>query len=326
MFDFLRKWKLRPGNKPESVVSLVDFRALAENSLDLIIRCDLDQIASYASPSVMRLLGIEPEELIGKSHMSFVLPEDRPLIEEVVAEHVDGKHEAFATFRMVKKDGSIIWVEGAGRMVEDAVSGAAEFIVTMRDITQRKTLEATLAMLALTDGLTGLANRRAFDDALDSEWQRTVRCGAMLSLLLLDVDCFKAFNDQYGHQTGDQCLRAVSSAIAQAIGRPTDLAARYGGEEFAVLLPDTDAAGAMSVAQKVLGAVGDLNIPHEGTMANARYVTVSIGCATALSRTGVSAQMPAGLLEAADRALYKAKDGGRNRVEAALLLTNQQAG
>jgi diguanylate cyclase (GGDEF)-like protein len=176
-------------------------------------------------------------------------------------------------------------------------------------------------MQALTDGLTGLANRRAFDEALDREWRITLRQGTQISLLLLDIDCFKGFNDKYGHQVGDDCLRAVASALATSLLRPGDITARYGGEELAVILPDTDGPGAIEVAERIRANVQALSIPHETNNAGNYLVSVSVGVATAISLVGGTMTMPEGLLTAADTALYKAKQEGRNRVASALLLT-----
>jgi diguanylate cyclase (GGDEF)-like protein len=173
--------------------------------------------------------------------------------------------------------------------------------------------------LSLTDGLTGLLNRRAFDAALDREWKRTLREGSQTSLLLLDIDHFKEFNDQYGHQVGDDCLRAVAASL-KAAARATDIIARYGGEEIAVILPSTDTAGAVEVAEKMRSAVEALRLTHEGRPEGGEHVTASIGAATALARQGGTISLPEGLLLAADTALYKAKTGGRNGVATALVV------
>ena len=169
-----------------------------------------------------------------------------------------------------------------------------------------------LAEMASTDPLTGLANRRRFDAALDEEWRRAKRDGSPVSLLLLDVDRFKAYNDRYGHQRGDDCLRAVASAVRSAILRPGDLIARYGGEEFVVLLPSTDEFGAVLVAERVRAAVEDLRLPHDGSVDCGSVVTASIGCAAGEPADG--GQEGADLLARADARLYEAKRRGRNRV------------
>jgi diguanylate cyclase (GGDEF)-like protein len=175
--------------------------------------------------------------------------------------------------------------------------------------------------MALTDGLTGLANRRAFDKALKSEWKRTLREGSEVSLLLLDIDHFKLFNDRYGHLVGDDCLRAVAAAVSGAV-RASDSVARYGGEEIAVILPSTLIAGAVEVAEKVRSAVEALRLCHEGNPEGGGGVTVSVGVATALARVGGTMRMPESLLLAADNAMYKAKREGRNRVATSLLIAS----
>jgi diguanylate cyclase (GGDEF)-like protein len=174
---------------------------------------------------------------------------------------------------------------------------------------------------ALTDSLTGLANRRAFDRELVREWKRTLRGGSQISLLLLAVDHFKGFNDLYGHKAGDDCLRAIAAAVTGAL-RDTDVAARYGGGQIAMILPLTAIAGAVEVAEKIRSAVDALRFPHQGNPAGSGWLTVSIGAAAALSRESgpINFKMPEGLLLAADSALYKATNEGRNRVATAPLV------
>ncbi len=170
---------------------------------------------------------------------------------------------------------------------------------------------ARLAQLAREDGLTGLLNRRAFDAALDEECRRASRSKTPLSLVLLDVDCFKAYNDLYGHPAGDACLRTVSGAVASAHRRAGELVARYGGEELAVILPGLTAEGAASVTASVRLRVCELAIPHAGSTV-APFVTVSAGVACSKPGCEIS---PDALVVEADRALYDAKERGSNRVE-----------
>lgn len=136
-----------------------------------------------------------------------------------------------------------------------------------------------LQRLTVVDGLTGITNRRGFDQYLDQEWQRAQREHSPLSLILLDVDCFKAYNDHYGHQDGDRCLQQVAQATHQTVQRATDLAARYGGEEFAVILPNTDTAGAMHLAEALRTAVQTLRLPHAHSLVG-NWVSISLGVAT----------------------------------------------
>ena len=200
-------------------------------------------------------------------------------------------------------------------------------LARLRDSERVKAVE--LQRLTATDPLTGIANRRAFDEALEQEWRRMMRHKTPLSLLMIDVDYFKRFNDSYGHVAGDQCLRAVAQAIAGRARRAGELAARYGGEEFAVLLPQCDIAAASRLAALICETVRNCRILHEASGV-APYVTVTIGVASvadvpksvaALSReTAATVASLVGatlLVEAADHALYRAKMAGRDRVLAA---------
>jgi diguanylate cyclase (GGDEF)-like protein len=168
-----------------------------------------------------------------------------------------------------------------------------------------------LERMARLDGLTGLANRRTFDDMLDREWRRLARVAQPLSVIMMDVDHFKQFNDTYGHADGDVCLQQVAKAAAGALQRPADMVARYGGEEFVALLPDTTLAGGIAVAEAIRVAIADLRIPHAGSKA-APHVTLSLGVASTVPQPEGS---PKPLLETADERLYAAKAAGRNRVK-----------
>jgi two-component system cell cycle response regulator len=182
-------------------------------------------------------------------------------------------------------------------------------VVSFRDISQSKEMEAQLKRLASVDGLTQVANRRIFDEFLDSEWRRCQREKHSLSLILCDVDSFKLYNDNYGHQAGDDCLVKVAQGIRHSVKRPGDLVARYGGEEFAVILPNTHSAGAMAVAEVIRAQVRGLQIPHQKSQV-CGYVTVSLGVSTIIPSVKLSPQL---LIAAADKALYQAKSQGRDR-------------
>ena len=170
-----------------------------------------------------------------------------------------------------------------------------------------------LQLLSNTDGLTGIANRRHFDQALAHEWARAQRAHAPVSLIMLDVDVFKHFNDHYGHLAGDACLKSLALTLAQTGGRRDgDVVARFGGEEFVVLLPGADAPAALEVAQHIQQAIQALALPHEG--APHGIVTVSFGVATMAPERE---QLAEELVRRADRAMYRAKQGGRNRIEQA---------
>ena len=184
----------------------------------------------------------------------------------------------------------------------------AAVVQTLRDMTEEKAAQIALEQLATRDGLTGLANRRCFDDTLRAEWARAMRQHQPLSLLMVDVDNFKAYNDANGHLGGDECLKRIAAAVASEM-RANDLVARYGGEEFAVILPNQALKGAAIVAERIRARVEQLRVQH-GRDDN-RHVTVSIGAATAIAAMGAE---PSQLVAIADAALYRAKHMGRNRI------------
>ncbi len=188
----------------------------------------------------------------------------------------------------------------------------ALLVVLNAELGYRATVEAALEHLVGTDALTQIANRRRFEEGLDMEWRRAVREGLPLSVLMIDADRFKTYNDAYGHPAGDLLLRALAQAIAGAIRRPGDLAARYGGEEFAVLLPNTDVAGAAKVAESIRAAVARLAEVHAA--APTGVATVSIGVAGLEPGLG---QASTEVVAAADAALYRAKAGGRDCIRVA---------
>ncbi|MGC4001230.1 MAG: diguanylate cyclase [Anaeromyxobacter sp.] len=184
----------------------------------------------------------------------------------------------------------------------------------IRNCLELKRQRDLLAQLSFTDGLTGLANRRRFDEVMELEWRRAARARRQLSVLLMDVDCFKLFNDTRGHVAGDDCLRRVAMAAATAMRRPGDLLARYGGEEFACVLPESDLDGARFLAERIREQVEALGLPHPASKCKP-VVTVSVGVATVVPGDD---REPGWLLEAADRGLYLAKERGRNQVGVAL--------
>lgn len=169
-----------------------------------------------------------------------------------------------------------------------------------------------LRSLAFLDGLTGLANRRRFDEVLLREYRRAQRSAAALSLLMIDIDFFKRYNDRYGHQAGDDCLRQVARIIGSELKRSHDLGARYGGEEFACILPETDCKGANSIASAILSAITGLRIPHDASPE--RIITASIGVASTSMFLG---EGPQNLVQDADARLYEAKMRGRNQIVSA---------
>lgn len=239
----------------------------------------------------------------------------------------------FDVCRAIKEDPSnadlpILFVSGHTDIETEAKgleAGAVDYImkppsppiVRARMRTQLILRERTrqLLRLASIDGLTGLANRRSFDETLDQEWRRARRNHTPLSLALIDIDFFKRYNDHYGHQAGDDCLKTVAATLAHAAERPGEIVARYGGEEFAVVLPLCDVPTARALAEKMRKRVADLALPHAGSLIG-DHVTISCGVATLMGVETIEA-MPdeAALITAADQALYAAKEAGRDQVQ-----------
>ena len=233
-----------------------------------------------------------------------------------------------AVYKVSLKGGDIIWLKDQA-VVEfyprdhTSLSLGCLMVVTKEMAVEEQLTKTETALhaanrelehLANLDGLTQIANRRSFDRAMQREWKRLRRETGVLSLIFCDVDDFKAFNDTYGHQAGDNCLRNVARVLSSEVKRPADLAARYGGEEFAVILPNTSAEGAFHQAESFRSAIETLLIPHAGS-STGDYITVSFGVATFVPGDDAT---PEDLIAKADAALYKAKESGRNKVVALL--------
>ena len=215
-------------------------------------------------------------------------------------------------------DGSIFMADANGIMCQSgirhlAVTENGEFIgllSAMNFFEYYKDVEEHLSNLAIHDGLTGIYNRRYFDETLAREWKRTMREKAPLSLIMLDIDYFKKYNDTYGHQAGDECLRQVATTISGALRRPADMAARYGGEEFVVVLPNFKLENSAKFGETIRAKIEALKMEHKQSDANP-FITVSLGIASVVPSSISSYEE---LVGAADKALYSAKNKGRNRV------------
>ena len=188
--------------------------------------------------------------------------------------------------------------------------GPKRFVISHHNITERKLAEEKLSSLSMLDGLTGISNRRHFDFFLKNEWRRAAREGRPLSLVIFDIDFFKAYNDNYGHLQGDECLKKVGALIRGFGNRPGDLVARYGGEEFAVVLADTGSEPATAIAEKIRVGVEDLGIGHAYSDVDVN-LTVSVGLSTMYPQREASETE---LIRTADEALYQSKRNGRNTV------------
>jgi diguanylate cyclase (GGDEF)-like protein/PAS domain S-box-containing protein len=295
------------------------YRLLAHHASDVISRVRLDGRRVYVSPSVLDVLGWTVAEAMRPDWQDNIHPDDLAGFTAARTRLSGGSDEAHTTYRFRRKDGAWAWIEARMHLVRAADGSPKEFVANSRNISRQKEAEqaleaalAELAELAATDALTGVANRRSFDAAFDQEWRRAMRSAEPTSLLLIDADHFKTYNDRYGHQAGDDCLRSIARTIADNLRRPHDLVARYGGEEFVAILPVTDEDGALRVADSIRRAVEEIGLPHEGNATG--VVTISVGVATMVPTGAIPMQ---DLVEAADVALYAAKHNGRNRVEAA---------
>jgi diguanylate cyclase (GGDEF)-like protein/PAS domain S-box-containing protein len=280
------------------------------------------------SNEIYRIFGVARDSFVPElgSTLGFYHADDRDAVTASINAAIE--HAAAFEFesRVVRPDGQVRHVvcRGVARLGE--AGRPAGLFGVIRDVTQEHEMgqalrdaNARLDQIAHQDALTGLANRRRFDETLGLEWRRTWRGVKPLSLVLADVDSFKLFNDRYGHPAGDACLQRVAEVLARSARRSSDVAARYGGEELAMVLPCTDFAGAEKVAEDLRAAIQALGIPHEGNAAHG-VVTVSIGVATAHPPGAADMGSPADLVAAADRMLYEAKRAGRNRVACATSL------
>ena len=269
-----------------------------------------------------RLTGVAAAEVVGtREHWRSFFEEQRPtLADQLLAERGgdvawaprptpgQGQHLSAENWCDMPRVGRRRYLAADASPIFDERGRLAAVVETLRDMTDEKLAQIALEQLATRDGLTGLANRRCFDDTLHAEWARALRQRQPLSLLMVDVDNFKAYNDANGHLGGDECLKRIASAVAAEM-RANDLVARYGGEEFAVILPNQSLKGAASVAERIRQRVEQLRVPNSA--APGEHVTVSIGAATAIAAADNSASE---LVATADAALYRAKHMGRNRI------------
>lgn len=292
------------------------YRLLAEYSSDITVATRAGLI-TYISPAVFKLLGWQPQDMQDQPLARYCHPDDIAGVERALH---GLRHTAEVEYRTraLTRDGNWVWTEARTRRADEAQADGTPplLVVNVRNIAARKEVEDQLAaahlrleVLATTDALTGLANRRRLDEVLQAECRRANREHAELALLMLDIDDFKTLNDRLGHLAGDAVLRSVAALLVAFAHRAGDLAARYGGEELALVLPGTGRVRAAEVAEKLRAAVERLDDAANGP---SRRVTVSIGVAT--RPAGAHRTTPADLLQRADEALYAAKRDGKNRV------------
>ncbi|WP_438447768.1 diguanylate cyclase [Gorillibacterium sp. sgz5001074] len=304
------------------------YRQLFHSAQDSVFLVDLEPGAADLGPGPGRfldinemacqVLGYTREELMARNPSDLYDPAYLHRLPGIIAEfRKQGRH----TFEwgMIARGGRTIPVEVSGRIFK--LHGESVCLCFVRDITlrkesERKLLEANrkLEKLSVSDGLTGIANRRGFDAFFRITWDQVKLHEDPMALLFLDIDCFKPYNDTYGHMVGDQCLKQVAAVLETTASLAGGFAARYGGEEFAVVLPAMGRERALEVAEEVRGSVEALAVPHASSLVSDR-VTVSVGVAVHIP-DATSEQHPERLLQEADLALYRAKNTGRNRVMA----------
>ncbi|KTG16043.1 MULTISPECIES: sensor domain-containing diguanylate cyclase [unclassified Guyparkeria] len=295
------------------------YRTLLESTKAIPWKIDWETLTfSYIGPQIEALLGWSPESWVGIDDWAERMhPDDRErVVNFCVAQSKAGAdHEA--DYRALTRDGDYVWIRDVVHVMRDADGRVDSLVGFMFDISERKAseekllrLQQELEDLSLRDGLTGVANRRMFDSILEVEWANAKRHGQPISLVMLDIDYFKQYNDEYGHLAGDDCLKAVARVLESSGARAGDLLARFGGEEFLLLLPNTDETAAHAVADRCRQLILDQRILH-ATSPIGPHLSASFGVATAIPTDAMDALE---LLETADCHLYRAKDGGRNCV------------
>jgi len=308
-------------HKAEAQLRLMEAAIVQANDAIMITKIDpYDPLSSkivYVNNAFTAMTGYLTHEIIGKTarifHGSKTNRRELDRIQTALQQYQSIRSE-LVNYR---KNGSEFWVEFVFTPVADEAGTFTHAVSVQRDITERKLIEIALQQsngrlqrLATTDGLTQLANRRSFDQYLDLMWRQLSRDKKNLALIMCDIDYFKQYNDFYGHQAGDVCLQRVAQALRQSARRPGDMVARYGGEEFAIILPDTQTSGAMTVAQTIQTSLTALKIPHAKSEINDQ-VTISLGVAIIIPNRYFNASK---LVNMADVALYQAKRKGRNQI------------
>jgi diguanylate cyclase (GGDEF)-like protein/PAS domain S-box-containing protein len=278
---------------------------------------------AYIGPQIEPLLGWSQDSWASAEDWAMrIHPEDREYVVNFCISQSKAGVDHEADYRALTKDNGYVWIRDVVHVIRNEKDEVDSLIGFMFDISERKkteekliSLQKELEALSFKDGLTGIANRRMFDSSLDTEWASALRSNQPLSLIVLDIDFFKQYNDLYGHIQGDKCLTNVAQTLNLAAVRPRDIAARFGGEEFVLLLPETDESAALKVAERCHRLIEKLKIPHEKS-AVSQFVTASLGVGT----INPPAQMePKNFIEAVDKLLYAAKQKGRNRIESGRL-------
>lgn len=327
LFAFRCRWncvrlrrELRASQEAHAVACASEqrYRSVLQAVKDGIVITDLNGLVQSANPAVLLLLGISNEkDVLGTEIVKLLHQIDRQPSQDNIQRMRKGEPFGVQDFRSLRKDGSEFYVSVNAEFILDPKGERCGIVFVGRDISERKAMEIALSEsnrrlseLSITDGLTEIANRRHFDEVFAVEYARHIRSGRTLSLIMLDVDHFKHFNDSFGHLAGDECLKSIAQVLKGSARRSSDLAARYGGEEFACILPETDHEGALCVAEKIRIGIRQLAIPNEPNSA-ASVVSASLGVVSVRCFAGKN---PCELISCADAMLYRAKAEGRDRI------------
>lgn len=273
---------------------------------------------AYIGPQIEQLLGWTPDSWqTANDWAERMHPEDREWVVNFCVSQSQSGIDHEADYRALTKDGHYVWIRDVVHVVRKENGEVDSLIGFMFDISERKKTEEQLANLrkeleemSYKDGLTGVANRRMFDSVLELEWSNARRSRQPLSLIMLDIDHFKEYNDHYGHIQGDDCLIRVAKVLTTAATRSRDFIARFGGEEFVLVLPETDAEAAAKIAERCRQLIFKAQIPHLNSSVS-NVITISVGVGTILPS---HQDQPMAFVEATDKKLYLAKQQGRNRV------------
>ena len=292
------------------------YKALLESTKAIPWRIDWkSKQFTYIGPQIESLLGWTPASWLSVDDwVERMHPDDRDAVVNFCVSQSESGVDHEADYRALTCDGGYVWIRDVVHVIRNGNEVEA-LVGFMFDISERKKNEEELLRLqreleefSYRDGLTGVSNRRMFDQVLVREWGSAYRNQQPLSVIMLDIDYFKEYNDHYGHQAGDDCLRRVAGLLDAVAARPRDLVARYGGEEFVLIAPATDSASAMALARRACEAVQALALEH--VRSDQGVITISVGVAALVPGAGHSVEE---LLRAADAALYRAKEQGRNQ-------------